>query len=589
MISARPAVGSIVAALAMVIAVQFIWWTGQDAIVFADGDSYLRMIRVERLVETGDWFDVVIPRANAPYGFDSHWTRPLDVMMVLLAAPVAPVLGWHDAILFAGEWISPLLHVVTVLVMVWALVPLLGRVGACIAGGLTATQIGFLSFSVVGRADHHLLFAVLIVAVIGFMLRAYEQESATDASRAGLALAAGVWVGPEFLLLTAIVVTVTGFRWLVGRPLAVELNRALSIGLAVGLAATLLIERGGGVLEIEYDRLSLFHVAVGGMIAGFWAVVQGVETKRRLGGLARVLVSVAGAAVMAAVVVLVFPAALGYPFVEVDPDFLHVQRFIKDYEGIASLRDVLLFLGPVLFALPWAACRLFGTTQRWTWCLLMVCLLVFTALSAGWLRWSLYPTVLAIIALADLLMATDTAISARVGFPHRTLLKVPLILFLVVGPMGVAMALKPGEADDGIACPVTELAGWLQNVPGPVTIAAPANFGPEILYRTEHRVLSTLSHRNSAGVLDAYRLMIDDDPAGWQRIIRDRGVDMIVGCPDSGAESYIRARLTPGSLYTRLLEGDVPGGMEEMTLPNSLAEHFRAFRINPGVVTGDGT
>lgn len=581
-----PVIGAGVA-FALICAVQFVWWSGQEVVVFADGDSFLRLIRVERLVATGDWFDVAIPRANAPYGFELHWTRPLDCLMVLLAASAVPFVGWHEAILFAGEWISPVLHLATAGAMLWALTPLVGRVGACVAAGLTATQIAFLSFAVVGRADHHLLFAVLLVAVFGWIIRAYGDESPKDAARAGLALAGGVWIGPEFLLFAAIVVVVTGMRWVTGRPGATAMNRGLSIGFAVGLAAALLIERGGGVLDIEYDRLSLFHVAVGAMIAAFWAVVQGIEARRRLRAAARIGLALAGAGVMAAVVVVVFPAALGFPFVEVDPDFLHVQRFIKDYEGITGLRDVLLFLGPVVFALPWAVVRAAGPAHRWTWILLTLCLLTFTALSAGWLRWSLYPAVLAIIVLADLLIALDRCISARLEFPGRVFVKVPAILLLVVGPLGVAMAMNEPETEDEVACPLSELTEWLNARPAPLTIAAPANFGPEILYRTDHRVLATLSHRNEAGVLDAYRLMTGNDPAERARIVRERGVDLIVGCPGSGAESYIRANLGPRSLYARLLAGDMPAGFEEVSLPATLTPHFRAFRVTPAFV-GEG-
>ncbi|MEQ8665997.1 MAG: hypothetical protein RIC16_09745 [Rhodospirillales bacterium] len=586
MTGARIPTAGAFAVFALIAVVQAVWWLGHDTIVFADGDSFLRLIRVERLVETGDWFDVLIPRANAPYGFELHWTRPLDCLIILLALPAVPFLGWHGAILFAGEWIGPALHVATAAVMLWALVPLLGRVGACIAAGLTATQIAFLSFAVVGRADHHLLFALLLVAVIGCLIRAYEHNWPMQASRAGLALAAGVWVGPEFLLFAGIVVAVTGLRWLAGRPAAVELNRGLSIGFAVGLAGALLIERGGGVLEIEYDRLSLFHVAVGAMVAGFWAVVQGAGAHSRTGLAGRLAAAAAGAGVMAAVVVIVFPGALGYPFVEVDPAFLHVQQFIKDYEGVNSLRDVLLFLGPVAFALPWAVFRTFGRTHQWTWLVLAVSLVVYTVLSVVWLRWSLYPTVLAVIVLADVLLKTDAWVSARMAFPQRTLVKVPVILFIVLGPVAIAMAAKETEPVDEVSCPVKDLSAWLADLPAPATIAAPANFGPEILYRTGHRVLATLSHRNEAGVLDGYRLMVGDDLAAAAKIVADRHIEYIVACPDAGAESYIRASLVPGSLYTQLLAGNTPDGIEPVMLPADLARHFRVYRVDPDMMGG---
>lgn len=62
----------------------------------------MRLLRVERLIETGAWFDHTIPRSNAPYGETLHWTRPLDVLLVAGAAPLAPVLGWREALFAWG-------------------------------------------------------------------------------------------------------------------------------------------------------------------------------------------------------------------------------------------------------------------------------------------------------------------------------------------------------------------------------------------------------------------------------------------------------------------------------------------------------
>ena len=43
---------------------------------FVDGDGYVRVLRVEMLWQSGNWFDNFLPRNNAPYGDTSHWTRP---------------------------------------------------------------------------------------------------------------------------------------------------------------------------------------------------------------------------------------------------------------------------------------------------------------------------------------------------------------------------------------------------------------------------------------------------------------------------------------------------------------------------------
>ena len=61
-------------------AVLALWVLGQSVLVRAgispiavdaliDPDSYMRLVRVRELWQTGDWFDTVIARANAPSSY----------------------------------------------------------------------------------------------------------------------------------------------------------------------------------------------------------------------------------------------------------------------------------------------------------------------------------------------------------------------------------------------------------------------------------------------------------------------------------------------------------------------------------------
>lgn len=76
-----------------------------------DTDGYMRVSRVIDLV-TGEngWFDGSVHWSNTPFGHSMHWTRPLDALLVALAAPLAPFSGWHDAVYWAGLASGPLLH-----------------------------------------------------------------------------------------------------------------------------------------------------------------------------------------------------------------------------------------------------------------------------------------------------------------------------------------------------------------------------------------------------------------------------------------------------------------------------------------------
>src|SRR5690606_683523 len=76
-----------------------------------DTDGYMRYLRVEQLLENGDWFDSSSPRSNYPFGESQHWTRVLDVYIVAPTFLLQPFLG-SDALYWASFVNAPQLLVV---------------------------------------------------------------------------------------------------------------------------------------------------------------------------------------------------------------------------------------------------------------------------------------------------------------------------------------------------------------------------------------------------------------------------------------------------------------------------------------------
>ena len=110
--------------------------------------------------------------------------------------------GFEQALWIAGVLICPLIYLGTVVSMVWAVTPVIGRITAYIAGALTVTQYSVISFSMAGRADHHILSAFLLVVTVGFMVRLLGHcYRARDAIGLGIPIALGVWIGTEVFLL----------------------------------------------------------------------------------------------------------------------------------------------------------------------------------------------------------------------------------------------------------------------------------------------------------------------------------------------------------------------------------------------------
>ena len=590
------------AVVGCVVLVHWAWWAFADTGVhrggLGDSDTYVRMVRIERLIGIGDWFDAGLPRANAPEGVVLHWTRPLDALIVAL--PIEPFLGLSRALYWAGALVSPLLHAAAALALMWAVRPLIGVVAAAVAGGLTALQFGVLGYAMLGRADHHVLLALFAVLAFGFTVRALlADRGVRPAALAGGALALGLWVGTEAQIPAALSMIAVGLTWIAGDDRGADKSLALALGFVGGLALATLIERGPGLLAVEYDRVSIVHVTQAALVAAFWSVVMSLRrrAKEPEGPMTRLLVAVGGAAVMLAVMRIVFPKVLVNPLMDVDPVVREAFHKVAEYAPIADASHFMLYVGAALFALPWSMKRLqdnWRARERWPWLLLVASSAVYLALTMNWIRWCLYAGFFLAIGLADLIRAVDAAIDRRLPSPGRVPLKVLAVLALAVGPLaagtvGVYRDIQEKEAASGRtaaddACPVGAMAKFLETPPWREpqhTILASVNFGGEILYRTRHRVTAIIHHRSAAGIKDGIRILGGADEREILDLIRQREIDLILLCRRGGDDAYFWKGRGENVFYRRLETGDLPAWLDEVALPKDLGRDFRLYRVAP--------
>ncbi|MDP6883362.1 MAG: hypothetical protein QF830_04430, partial [Rhodospirillales bacterium] len=221
---------------------------------------------------------------------------------------------------------------------------------------------------------------------------------------------------------------------------------------------------------------------------------------------------------------------------------------------------------------------------RWAWVLIAGALVVYLTLALDWIRWSLYGGLFLTIALADLIARVDGVVTARFAGPARVLVKVSAIVFLAVGPFGLGAAGLSAAKGDGRArlCPVKEISRVLNRPPwgeSSRTILASANFGTEILYRTGHKVVSTVHHRNAAGILDGVRILGGHDEGKILSLMRKRGIDLLLLCPESDSDSYFLDATDDQILYRRLVSGDPPAWLRAVALPAGLGDNFRLFEV----------
>lgn len=578
-----------------------------------DSDGYFRLLRVEHLLGAGSWYDNSIPGSNWPYGETIHWTRPLDVLMVLLAAPFMAWFPVEQAVAIAGSLVSPLFHAALCVAGVWVIAPLVAGPARFLVMPALLAQPGVFAYGTVGRADHHMLVLLLVFLAIGWWLRALlEPEARRPPLVAGVLMGLALWVSPEALLPLAPVFAAGGIAWvLAGRRYRAS-NVRFSIALAVAITVAVLVERPPGEwAAVEFDRISLAHLTMSLIAVAFWTTVARWPEARGLDARGRGLVAaIAGAAGVALLHVL-HPGFFEGPAANADPRLDEIFfPLVDELQPLVSgdltgIGEAVSYVGAFLLALPYAIVRVLraGSLERRSgWAFLLVALVFLVPLAAGQRRLVGYAGIVLALVITSMLAKAiewantlDSPMRARLA---RLGSMVGLLLgFLLVGSvLGHVAALGDGGGGDGDAglpstCDVRAVSAVLSEPGGlgspPRTIAASPNIGPELLYRTPHRILSGPYHRNHEGMGAILDLFTSTDPARAREIIRAREIGFLLLCPAFdqgyfGAGGRARDDAEPGdrpSLYRRLTEGELPDWAEPVELSDSRISGFRLFVV----------
>ncbi|MFM8482923.1 MAG: hypothetical protein ACKOBT_06210, partial [Actinomycetota bacterium] len=180
-----------------------------------DTDGYMRYARIMDLLEgRNGWFDGWIHWSNSPFGHSMHWTRPLDALVIGLAAPMAPFIGWAEAVYWAGIASGPLILLALVGVVVWVARPFMSAQAAALAGLICVFQPGVLGYSTLGRLDHHVLIALISLMALGGTLRSLDGLG-PPAVWTGVLGAVGLWVSTEAILPVGLSLAALVIAWVI--------------------------------------------------------------------------------------------------------------------------------------------------------------------------------------------------------------------------------------------------------------------------------------------------------------------------------------------------------------------------------------
>jgi len=597
-------------AFALLIVVQVLFMMRSDSPIpnhaLWGTDGYMRLVRVQALAETGDWFNSTIARANTPYGDTLHWTRPMDLVLLAGAAPLIPVFGLKEALYWWGVVVSPVLHWLTLFALFWAAKPLFPRSGLVYLGIVSLTQPALLSYFSAARPDHHGLIALLFVLMLGYGLRLAQNLDTSDRRTAlfgGLAGGLGLWVSVEFLLPLALLQLGLGLGWLRLRAHYARAGSIFSAGVVLMILLALATERPPAEwLVVEYDRISVVHLAVFAAILAFWRVIRNMdswvltekpENRLTIGGFGLMFV-------LSAIYAL-YPAFFTGPYAAVDARVVEVwfkntaevRSLINLDNPLKSIREFLFLLGPVLLAAPWLVHLIRHDTERHRmWVLVALCLIVFVPLSLYQARWATYAELIVILPYTALVLALlkkldrDCDIADRATRIARAAARGAIVagmatVFLLLTVVVYKFEDRPDK--ETASCRMSGMSKYLAEAPDlndkPLRIMSLVFYGPEIIYRSQHSVVGTPYQRNTRGILDSIDFFAATDPAVARKIAETRGIDTVMLCTRAREQAwYPSEEGGPGSMFRRLSDDNPPAWLKPLPLPPELKD-FRLFQL----------
>ena len=83
--------------IAMSVCLTYFYWQMSVTLNFDDPDDFLRLQQIRDFVGGQSWFDLTQRRITPPQGLAMHWSRLVDIPVLVFLLPLKPLLGQHNA------------------------------------------------------------------------------------------------------------------------------------------------------------------------------------------------------------------------------------------------------------------------------------------------------------------------------------------------------------------------------------------------------------------------------------------------------------------------------------------------------------
>ncbi|RXV60933.1 hypothetical protein DWB64_09945 [Fusibacter sp. A1] len=559
-------------------------------------DPFTRLVRVQELYESGDWFDTTSDRSNYPFGEQSHWSRALDILLLLPALLLSPFLGFTSALELVGIWLSPLLGCVAIILLFYYSKFVITEDSRYLLLLIFLTQPMILDVFKFGRPDHHSLLMLTFLLTIGLTLKRFScTPSRSLLIFVGVALAVSMWISVESIVLIAIVAIASGVSWILKRD--GQLRELIVICSSLTLFSLLFLlseTRMASLFDTVYDKLSIVHILLFSLLTLvlFLTLLIGDKFKSDT-KLTRFSTLLTLGLISLAVMYLLYPAFFKGPFADVNPAIKTIWLdHVSEVQPLVSftvkgLGRLLIYLGlPFLGILHLVAENLKTKMMQPKYLFLLVGSIVYFLLSLYQIRWASYAIFITILPLTQLLKETLVRIPQRIkGFYQILLRNMTILVFLFLFTFtGLILMIDEESSQQALKENKLRLfCDWLASdgtsYTSEKTILSFLDFSPEILYRTRLNVIATPYHRNDEGILYAYGMLSSTTQLERDTLLEQRSVDFLLIVQDSNEKYFYQNDQNARTLYQDLLDDKIPDWLSPIPLPNELGE-FKFFRID---------
>ena len=514
-------------------------------------DSYMRLVRLQDILAAHLPLDVVA-RDGSGAGTVLHWSHLLDSLLLVLATPLMPMLGQHEALRWAGIMLGPLGAGCLGAAVAWAAAPITDPAWRWTAALAATLAVPILAYALPGVVHHHILAALSAVMCAGWAGRA-----AIDGPAAGIPMGAwasfGLWLTPETAITSLMAFGAVGLGWLL-HPRERQWGPTLATStttFAVLVVLALSVDPPwNDPFAIQIDRLSVAWLvfAVLGSLAGcaLWLLDSVATSASR-----RSVAAIAGTMLAAAIWLTLFPQVLGGPEGVLNGSHANAFEGIAEMQPITTVQDAVLYLLPGTFAVLVAAIL---AIQFRSWQFAYAAGAVILLIAAGVLhrRFSTYQACAGAITLPLAITMINANFSNQPAF-RLALARMSLLLVILIAPLVAYRLAAPAEAAKPAAagqCNVAKVAPMLQPFAGQIVLAD-VNDTPELLYRTQVLTVGSLYHRDAEGYLRlraAWRVgPSDTEPPA----VATTGASLVLVCPEA-KRSFLVRDLPPHTLWDEL-------------------------------------